>query len=242
MARRKSRKRQQADAIEGLLMFCIVGAGLLGYYLTESLTGAAVIAGCVLGLVIAVMIMNRQKRIERLRKSGINDIDKMEGRQFEHYLSHLMKSQGYSVEVTRAAGDYGADLVINKAGKKIVVQAKRYSKNVGIEAVQQVYSSQNYYGASEAWVLCNRDYTEAARNLAKSNGVRLIGREELIDMILKMNPGAVPSPVQVIKENPVDAQACNRCGNPMVVRKGPKGEFFGCSSYPKCRNVKAISS
>jgi len=50
----------------------------------------------------------------------------------------LLKSQGYTVKVTRAAGDYGADLVMEKPGKKIVVQAKRHSKSVGIEAVQQV--------------------------------------------------------------------------------------------------------
>ncbi|WP_256992592.1 restriction endonuclease [Paenibacillus sp. XY044] len=29
---------------------------------------------------------------------------------------------------------------------KIVVQAKRYSKSVGIDAVQQVHSSKVYYG------------------------------------------------------------------------------------------------
>ncbi|MFB5268105.1 restriction endonuclease [Paenibacillus enshidis] len=131
--------------------------------------------------------------------------------------------------------------MLEKAGKKIVVQAKRYSKSVGIEAVQQAHSSQNYYGASEAWVLSNRNYTEAARNLAKSNSVRLIGRDELVEMILKMNPGAVPSPKKIIQENPTQAQACSRCGSPMVLRKGSKGEFYGCSAFPKCRNIKAIS-
>jgi restriction system protein len=74
----------------------------------------------------------------------------MDGRQFEHYLGYLFKSQGYAVKVTRAAVDYGADLVLEKARKKIVVQVKRHSKSIGIEAVQQVHSSQNYYGASEA--------------------------------------------------------------------------------------------
>lgn len=189
MARRKSRKRQQADAIEGLLMFLIVGAGLLGYYLTESLTGAAVIAGCVLGLVIAVMIMNRQKRIERLRKSGISDIDKMEGRQFEHYLVQLFTRMGYKVNLTPAAGDYGADLIISKDGKKIAVQAKRYTKNVGLKAVQEVRTAVDHYGAQGAWVVTNADYTEQAYNLAKSNGVRLINREGLIEMILQISPG-----------------------------------------------------
>ncbi|MDR5608972.1 restriction endonuclease [Paenibacillus larvae] len=189
-----------------------------------------------------MMFIRKLNHIQRLKKSGIADIDQMDGRHFEHYLGYLFKSQGYAVKVTRAVGDYGADLVLEKAGKKIVLQAKRYKKSIGIEAVQQVYSSKNYYGASEAWVLSNRDYTEAARNLAKSNGVRLIGREELIEMILKMNSGSVPKPKQVIKENPRQRRICNRCGQPMVLKKGSKGEFYGCSRFPKCRNMKTVSS
>lgn len=30
-------------------------------------------------------------------------------------------------------------------------------------------------------------------------------------------------------------RACSRCGSKMVVRTGPRGKFYGCTSYPKCR-------
>lgn len=139
-----------------------------------------------MAVVVALMIVIGQKRAERLKKSGIAEIDKMEGVQFEKYLGHLFRSQGYKAEVTQAAGDYGADLVLSKDGKKIVVQAKRYSKNVGLKAVQEVRGAVSHYGASAAWVVTNRDYTEQAYKLAKSNNVRLIGREELIEMLLQM--------------------------------------------------------
>jgi DNA topoisomerase-1 len=33
---------------------------------------------------------------------------------------------------------------------------------------------------------------------------------------------------------------CEKCGSPMMVRKGPRGPFLGCSAYPKCRNAKPI--
>lgn len=130
-------------------------------------------------------------------------LNKMDGIQFEKYLSHLLRAQGYKAEVTKAAGDYGADLLIQKDGKKIVVQAKRYSKNVGIKAVQEAQASIAHYGAAEAWVISNSDYTTAAYDLANSNRVKLINREALIEMILAMNPGAVPTPKAVIMELPV---------------------------------------
>ncbi|QHZ49924.1 restriction endonuclease [Paenibacillus larvae] len=242
MARRKSKAKQKEEFISTLFKLVVI-VGFFGtYYLTKSQNKSIIITVILIAIVITTMLIRKLKYIQRLKKSGIRDIDQMDGRQFEYYLGYLFKSQGYAVKVTRAAGDYGADLVLKKEGKKIVVQAKRYSKNIGLEAVQQVYSSKNYYGASEAWVLSNRDYTEAASKLAKSNGVRLIGRNELIGMILKMNPESVPKPKQVIQENPTPRLTCNRCGRPMVIRKGPRGEFYGCTGFPKCRTTKAVSS
>ncbi|WP_235548975.1 restriction endonuclease [Paenibacillus sp. Soil522] len=43
-----------------------------------------------------------------------------DGRQFEHYLGHLLRVHVYSVEVTRAVGDYGADLVIKKIVRRLL--------------------------------------------------------------------------------------------------------------------------
>ncbi|MEK3670927.1 restriction endonuclease [Paenibacillus sp. FSL R10-2771] len=38
----------------------------------------------------------------------------MEDVQFEKYLGHLFRAQRYKAEVTKAAGDYGVDLIIQK--------------------------------------------------------------------------------------------------------------------------------
>ncbi len=37
-------------------------------------------------------------------------------------------------------------------------------------------------------------------------------------------------------------EKCEKCGKPMLKRKGKFGEFLGCSGYPKCRNIKKIAS
>jgi restriction system protein len=234
------RRRRSKDPLGEILSGVTVLIFLISYYYTNSFVAGALAFGVFGAIALGIALAVKLKCEERLMKSGIHDIDKMDGRQFEHYLGLLFKSQGYKVELTRAAGDYGADLVIQKDGKRIVVQAKRYSKNVGIEAVQQAQASIAHYKAHEAWVVSNRDYTDAARNLASSNSVRLINREMLIEMILKMNPAGKPDPKQVIAQMPQKQLTCDRCGNQMVLRKGPKGEFYGCSGYPKCRHIKAI--
>ena len=34
---------------------------------------------------------------------------------------------------------------------------------------------------------------------------------------------------------------CPQCGSPMAKRKGPFGEFFGCSKYPQCKGVRKLN-
>lgn len=139
--------------------------------------------------------------------------------------------------MTRSAGDYGADLVIEKDGVRTVVQAKCYSKNVGIDAVQQVQASKAHYKAAQAWVVTNRGFTEAAKTLAHSNGVNLVDRELLINMILTINPGQKPNTAEVAATTEKNEKPCPRCGKPLILRKGPRGEFYGCSAFPKCRYI-----
>ncbi|WP_018130129.1 restriction endonuclease [Effusibacillus pohliae] len=235
----KRRKRKHDDFVGSLVVLLMLGAFWMAFDATRSFTAGLVAMGIVFGIAYAIVTVVHMMQEEKLKRSGIYDIDKMDGRQFELYLGHLFRSQGYSVEVTRSSGDYGADLVLQKDGKKIVVQAKRYSSRVGNAAVQQARAAMDLYGASEAWVVTNSEYTDQAYVQAKASQVRLIDRKELMEMILKMNPNAVPKPKQIMAENPQTEFKCDQCGNTMVLRKGPKGEFYGCSGYPKCRNIKA---
>lgn len=186
MARRKSKAKQEEEFFQGLAGLGFVGGFLGTFYFTKSIPFGLIVGGLIVAVIVSIMIVIGQQRAERLKKSGIADIDKMEGVQFERYLGHLFRSQGYKAEVTQASGDYGADLILSKDGRRIVVQAKRYSKNVGLKAVQEVHGAVAHYRASAAWVVTNRDFTEQAYKLAKSNGVRLVGREELIEMLLQM--------------------------------------------------------
>ncbi|WP_376768693.1 topoisomerase DNA-binding C4 zinc finger domain-containing protein [Paenibacillus foliorum] len=59
-------------------------------------------------------------------------------------------------------------------------------------------------------------------------------------MIPKLNPGAAPSAKAVKQAMPTVEKTCSRCGSKMVLRKSAKGEFYGCSSFPKCRNMTAV--
>lgn len=239
MARRRKNTRQ--DYFTEFAMLAILFGFLFGSWYTHSFLIAGVIAAVLFGIFYCVASALGNRSREQLKRSGITEIDKMDGRQFEHYLSLLFQNQGYKVKVTKETGDFGADLIIQKDGKKIIVQAKRQGKNVGISAVQQAQAAIAHYRAHEAWVVSNRDYTEPARTLASANSVRLINRDSLLQMIRAMNPTIIPNAEQVRKEIPRKKENCKVCGKPLIVRKGQHGEFLGCTGYPDCRNTKSLT-
>ena len=137
-------------------------------------------------------LIKKTMRHNKLKKSGILNVDEMTGRQFEEYLRVLFRERGYQVQLTPATGDYGADLILSAKDQKIVVQAKRYKKNVGLKAVQEISTAKNHFNADECWVVTNSYYTEPAKKLAASNRVRLVDRELLMKWMLEMKKNSEP--------------------------------------------------
>jgi restriction system protein len=121
-----------------------------------------------------------------LAKSGIADIDKMDGKTFEKYLKVFFEKLGYKVERTKYIGDYGADLVATNNGIRTVIQAKRYKSKVGIKAVQEAVASKGYYNCDKAMVVTNSYFTNQARTLASRNKVELWDKKALVKNLLKI--------------------------------------------------------
>ncbi|MEK5407627.1 restriction endonuclease [Paenibacillus sp. FSL W8-0439] len=142
-------------------------------------------------LIIRGLMRGRRNRILREldpRKIGIQDIDLMEdGSEFELYLQRLLSALGYKdIYKTTSSRDFGADLVFtDREGVRVVIQAKRYAIQhpVGLGAVQEIYTSMRYYAADKSIVITSGRYTESCKTLAAVNGVKLLDRNDLEDMI-----------------------------------------------------------
>lgn len=119
------------------------------------------------------------KRIRYL-KSDLGKIDRMDGLEFENYLFEKFKSLGFQVELTPASKDFGADLILTlEDGFKIAIQSKRYEDKISLGAIQEVYTSLNYYGCDKGMVITNSYYTSGAITLADCNNVLLWDRDAL---------------------------------------------------------------
>ncbi len=130
-------------------------------------------------------LKNFENKINESNFINISDIDKMSGYDFESFLVKLYKKMGYSVQQTPLSNDQGGDLVVEKLGVRYVVQAKRYNTSISNSAVQQVVASIKYYNADKGILITNSIFTKSSINLADSNKIELIDRDELKYLIRK---------------------------------------------------------
>lgn len=137
----------------------------------------------IVSLVLAIYFYEKWSVKEAIRKSGIKQIDVMQGVQFEKRLMVLFTDLGYRAKLT-PNNDFGADVVVEDYnGGRTVVQAKRYNRPVGIKAVQEVIGSMAYYKAINAIVITNHSFTKQAESLALKNNVELWDRQKLVLML-----------------------------------------------------------
>ena len=179
--------------------------------------------------------------LKRMARSGIRDIDKMDGYQFEVYLKSLFKELGYKPHVTQASVDFGADLIL-KGKNTIVIQAKRYKlkSKVSISAIQEIYAAKAYYKADEAWVITNSLFTKSAKALAEACEVKLLDRGDLQQFINTINPSVTAS--QVYNEVVPSNRKCPSCAGELTLRmSGTGNKFMGCSNFPNCKHTETLN-
>jgi hypothetical protein len=110
---------------------------------------------------------------------SIEDVDALDGFGFERFVSRLFAEMGYQTEVTQATGDQGVDVIAKKGQRKIAIQVKCYSGQVGNNAIQEVIGGKKYYDCNDAIVVTNQGFTKSAIDLASKCNVKLWDRSVL---------------------------------------------------------------
>lgn len=110
----------------------------------------------------------------------------LSGSDFEKLLYRLFEAMGYKVELIGHSGDQGGDLIANRDGGRILIQAKCYRDwSTGNAAVQQVVGAMQYYNCNRVMVITTSYFTSEAISLAKANKAELISKEQLQELLLK---------------------------------------------------------
>jgi len=170
--------------------------------------------------------------VERVRLALGERIDGLlllSPREFEIALGRLFETQGWDVVVTPASGDGGKDLVLQREGMRILVEAKQFSpeRKVGRPLVMKLHSAVTYERANGGILITTSKFTEPAREFAELNQLSLVDGAHLATML------AVAYPV---RHEPMYLRAmCRKCGE-VVPFKGSDHDTDRCSNGHLIKN------
>jgi HJR/Mrr/RecB family endonuclease len=122
---------------------------------------------------------------------GLDDIDRMEGLEFEILCQVLWSRRGYTAHLTeKRGGDGGIDVLAFRGAEGELLQCKRTSNDaIGWDAVKEVAAGAARYRAQfpgtafECVAVTNTSFNTGARAQAEANRVRLVERRELEEML-----------------------------------------------------------
>ena len=211
----------------------------------------AVIMAAVLLIPAPISALNswRKRKLFKQQES-VDTIKKLSWKEFEELVAEVYRRKGFKViENHQGGADGGVDVRLEKDGQKYLVQCKQWkNQKIGVAVIREMYGIMTAENAAGVIVICSGKYTQDAEKFAKDKPIELIEGFQLFELItmLKANESDVKKEVtQATAENILEPQTskCPKCGSELLLRvakKGPKtgNEFYGCSSFPKCRHTQ----
>ena len=180
-------------------------------------------------------------------QKGIQTIRELSWRQFEELVAEAYRRQGYTViENTTAGADGGIDVKLKKGLHTYLVQCKNWrTSKVGVKVVREMYGVLMAEYASRVIIIVSGMFTQEAQNFAKGKPIDLIDGTQLEKLITNIQTSAPI--VEPIQRQSIDDtnRMCPKCGSALALRTAKKGQntgnqFWGCTSYPRCRYVGNI--
>ena len=165
----------------------------------KSLKGVSAASLSSLAPIPPVMELNKEDRrfIEaRNATDGLSEatnLAAMDWGDFEHLVRELFEkefaSRGGEVKITQASADGGVDAVAFDpdpiTGGKIVIQAKRYTRTVGVSAVRDLYGTMQHESASRGILITTADYGPDAYQFASGKPMTLFTGSNLLYLLEK---------------------------------------------------------
>ena len=133
-------------------------------------------------------IINTKNISSKINK-GTN-LASMSWEDFEHLVANIFEKElGYPVKTTQTSSDGGVDAIGFDPdpiqGGKVIIQAKRYTRTVGISAVRELHGQMKDEGAKLGLLVTTADFGAQAVKFAANKPINLINGNNLLYLMNK---------------------------------------------------------
>lgn len=133
--------------------------------------------------------IDARSTVEHLEET--TNLAAMDWEDFEHLVREVFEKEfsrrGGEVKITQSSRDGGVDAVAFDpdpfTGGKIVIQAKRYTKTVGVSAVRDLYGSMLHEKASRGILVTTADYGPDAYQFSSGKHITLLTGSNLLHLL-----------------------------------------------------------
>lgn len=173
-------------------------------------------------------------------KWSLHLLKEIEWKRFELLCGAYYAQRGFRVQTIACGADGGIDvkLYFGQIKEPVgLVQCKAWSRLVGVKPVRELLGVMVHNKVAKGIFHATGTFSTEAFDFARANKIQLIGGEDLIT-----NIGALPAEAQqallaVATEGDYKTPTCPSCGIKMRRVSSKRGDFWGCSNYPRCRRT-----
>jgi len=106
----------------------------------------------------------------------------LRGTSLEKELAMLYSKLGYKTRTTRATGDRGVDLILERKGQTIIVQCKGYEKPAGVGVARDLYGALIDFGADKAILACPSGFTKGVFDFVHNKPIEVLDSRKMVAM------------------------------------------------------------
>lgn len=166
-------------------------------------------------------------------------LNQLEWRRFEMLVQALFQAEGMIASRIRAGADGGIDLALRESPYDpvaAIVQCKAWKAyTVGVKPIRELFGVMHAEGVSRAFFFTSGRFTSEARAFAVGKPMDLIDGNEFLLRLNTLEQSKRDSILAEITADDYTTPTCPSCDTKMVRRTSRHGEFWGCRSYPRCK-------
>ncbi|WP_303562129.1 restriction endonuclease [Uliginosibacterium sp. 31-12] len=165
----------------------------------------------------------------------------MEWKRFEEICLAFYRAKGIRAECTPLGPDGGVDVRLyqdeaDPAHCTAIVQCKAWGeKYVGVKPVRELRGVMAHEKIDKAFFMAPGVYSDDAKAFAQTNRITLIDGPMFLTMLTRLPTDVSQQLLKQATAGDWTTPTCPSCGTKMLAREGKGYRFWGCRSFPKCR-------